>query len=1252
LTSINVTQNTALEILELKDNTISTLDVTQNVALKVLNIGDNGLTTIDLTQNTVLEKANFQGNQLSTINVSQNVLLEDLTLVGNTQISSVDVSTNTNLVLISLSDTQVSTLDVSNNLVLEQLYIANCPISSLNVTGNLALQIMSVSGTLLTYIDVSNNPVFDALFAENSTVLTGINVQNGNNTNYRFFFTRNTPNLACVQVDNVAYSTANWTNVDAGTNFSTDCGFLENDECINAINIPISDIGCNATTSGTLTQSTNSNVFNCFGSTDFSDVWFSFVATGTTHNITISNTSGANSRVFHAVIDAQTYTCGNITDAIYCTDSNEGQATGLTIGNTYFVQVYTDIANSTETFDICVASLEIPGLTYVPDDNFEQALIDMGYDTVLDDYVTTTNINTLMSLDVVDKNIADLTGIESFVALEDLYVDRNSLSTINLTQNTALKILFAESNSLTALNITQNPLLETLYIAGNSLTALDVTQNPLLRLLFIENNDVAAIDLTQNVALTHFAAISNNISTLNVTQNILLRFLSMAANSLTTIDLTQNVALKQAYFASNQLTAIDVSQNIALENLNVTSNTQIPSIDVAINTSLKTLNVSFTQVALIDVSNNLALESLSFVNCPVTQIDVSANLALKTLSTAQSLVSIVDVSQNPVFEWLSCRNSPALTRLNMQNGNNTNVTLFLATDTPNLICVQVDDVAYSTANWTDVDAGINFSVDCGFLENDECVNAITVPISDGTCNNVVSATMFGATDSNSLQCFGDNINFTDVWFSFVATEETHQIKVQNLAGSPSFLWHALIDAQAYTCGNITDAIYCTDALENTATGLTIGNTYYIQVYSHVANANTTFDICVSTNSIPGQTYVPDNNFEQALIDLGLDTVLDDYVTTANINTVNDLNIRNLSIFDLTGIEDFAALEILNCGLNFLGELDLSNNTNLTSLIADNSALVGLNVQNGNNTNVTTFITLGNADLFCVQVDDAAYSTTNWTLIESQTSFSEYCGSPIQVAAKVYLQGAMLQHTDGFMRTDLKDNNHISAVSPYPDGVTIVISDPIFAEAGQDKIVDWVWIELRDATDPTIIIDGKSALLQRDGDIVEPIVDNTSFPVSFSQAPDDYYIVIKHRNHLGIMSSNAFSLSTTSTTVDFTDSNNQITYGTNAQTTFGMPVDKVAMWCGNVNGDTIIQYAGTTPDAPIILSAVLNNAGNFLNFPTYVINGYNVNDINMDGNTQYTGTSPDTPLILQNILAHPGNFLNFTTYQIMEQLPEN
>jgi hypothetical protein len=135
-----------------------------------------------------------------------------------------------------------------------------------------------------------------------------------------------------------------------------------------------------------------------------------------------------------------------------------------------------------------------------------------------------------------------------------------------------------------------------------------------------------------------------------------------------------------------------------------------------------------------------------------------------------------------------------------------------------------------------------------------------------------------------------------------------------------------------------------------------------------------------------------------------------------------------------------------------------------------------------------------------------------------------------------------------------------------------------------------------------------------------------------------------------MSASPIALSRdTVTIVNFTDST-FTTYGSNAQVQLSS--SNMALWTGNVNGDNIIQYSGTNPDVPSILSEVLNDLGNFLNFPTHIVHGYNVHDINMDGKTQYTGIEPDSPIILQNVLMHPGNFLNFSTYQIQEQLPEN
>lgn len=272
------------------------------------------------------------------------------------------------------------------------------------------------------------------------------------------------------------------------------------------------------------------------------------------------------------------------------------------------------------------------------------------------------------------------------------------------------------------------------------------------------------------------------------------------------------------------------------------------------------------------------------------------------------------------------------------------------------------------------------------------------------------------------------------------------------------------------------------------------------------------------------------------------------------------------------------------------------------------------------------------------------TNNNWSIADGGSNCS------VSLSPKVYLQGATLNPNTGeenLMRDDLRVAGFIPTTSPYSDGLTCEAT--VFDTTGDNAIVDWVWIELRDATDNTFVIVGQSALLQRDGDVVA--TDGTS-ALSLDTSDDNYYVSVQHRNHLGILSTSSIALSeATATTVDFTNGSTT-TLGSNAQTDFGMPSGITGMWTGNVNDDTIVQYSGTTPDTPAILSEVLNDPGNFLNFPTFTISGYNNNDVNMDGNTQYSGTNPDSPLILQNVLAHPGNFLNFSTYQIIEQLPEN
>ncbi len=138
-----------------------------------------------------------------------------------------------------------------------------------------------------------------------------------------------------------------------------------------------------------------------------------------------------------------------------------------------------------------------------------------------------------------------------------------------------------------------------------------------------------------------------------------------------------------------------------------------------------------------------------------------------------------------------------------------------------------------------------------------------------------------------------------------------------------------------------------------------------------------------------QTYVPDDNFEQELMNLGLDWVFDDYVETAGIDTITYLNITSSSIADLTGIEDFIALRELFCYSNQILFLDLSNNTQLFEVSCSNNLLVSIDLRNGNNQGLWYFNSMNNQALNCIDVDDVAWADYNWAR-DTWTSFSTNC----------------------------------------------------------------------------------------------------------------------------------------------------------------------------------------------------------------------------------------------------------------------
>ncbi len=307
------------------------------------------------------------------------------------------------------------------------------------------------------------------------------------------------------------------------------------------------------------------------------------------------------------------------------------------------------------------------------------------------------------------------------------------------------------------------------------------------------------------------------------------------------------------------------------------------------------------------------------------------------------------------------------------------------------------------------------------------------------------------------------------------------------------------------------------------------------------------------------------------------------------------------------------------------------------------------------------------------IKGAAYDGANWTHTNATTAAAnvvsvEVDENDVAVTAfapqadqllmniKIFLQGP---YSGTMMGDALRSGGLLPTTEPYTGlgyahvgGGGEVAVATVFdlggtsgAGATHDDIVDWVVVELRDMGDNTNILATKSALVQRDGDIVD--IDGTStLAIAAPNGDGSFFIAVRHRNHLGFMSDAARALTTTASAHDFTNGS-IATYGTNALKIDG---GVYMMWAGNANGNNFVGYSSPDNDVDVILNAVLNHPGNAFNSKTYQYQEYSQLDNNMNSNVGYAAPDNDVDGILNSVLNHPSNAFNSKTFQITEQLP--
>ncbi|WP_264535835.1 leucine-rich repeat domain-containing protein [Flavobacterium sp. N1736] len=924
LTGIQAFEN--LTALDCSNNNLTSLDLSKNISLTTLNCDSNKLTSLNLSKNINLKKLDCNVNLLTSLDVSKNTALTWLYCYNN-KLTSLIVTKNILLDDLYFSDNKLTTIDLSKNPLLISLYCHNNLLTNLDVSKNPKLIILYAVNNQLLSLDVSKNPALTNLSVLNNK-LVELNLKNGNNTilNSSLNFKTN-PNLTCIQVDNAAYSNANWsTKKDATAAYNETCVSL---------------------------------------------------------------------------------------------------------------------------------------FTLIPDINFENKLISLGFDSgTPDGKVLTANIANIETLQIQASSISDLTGIQDFKSLKTLDCSGNNLTNLDVTKNTALTFLQCPNNKLTTLDISKNIHLSMLNCISNNLTALDVSLNVEITYLYCAQNLLTSLNVTKNILLDDFYFAENKLTTIDLSQNPLLLALVFDNNYITNLDISKNTKLLALHAANNQLSRLDLSKHTALKELILKNNNLVelnlkngnnPSliprfIDFTNNPNLTCILVddvaysnlnwsdkkdatanytvlcdgSYTLIPDINFEKKLISRGLD-LGIPdgkvltaniasVTDLDlykssisdltgIEGFTALETLYCGDNQITTLDFSKNTKLKQLECYQNK-LTSLNL-NSNPDLWYLDCFSNKLTTLDLSQNKLLETVYCYDNLLTNLNVS-SLKKLESLDCPD-----------NQLTNLDVSTNTGLKQLHCYRNKLKSLDISKNIVLSDlvcfsnELTYLNVKN-GNNTNF-----VVSQYSTKFTINPNLSCIE-VDNAS----YSNTNWSAAKDATANFSTDCSIFYVA--------IPDQNFEQKLIDLGIDTDgLNGKITASNISSITSLDLSNSNISDLSGIENFtsltylnlrnnqlksldvsknALLEILDVSSNQLTTLDLSKNTKLTIVYITNNPLISLNLRNGNNKNFilptqtakqsasglyTTF--LGLTTLGCIQVDDADYSNANWSQIkEATTIYSNTC----------------------------------------------------------------------------------------------------------------------------------------------------------------------------------------------------------------------------------------------------------------------